>query len=1264
MFYQHDSVRERRAALLASPSSSLGRICVVSGAIVKPSRIRQLLLALAAVLPAMVSAAQPATPIKRYDWVIDGGVEFGWRLPASTTITKHQYRYKLVSQSNFSAGWSDLTLSQISCKREVGSRMTGADCANTGSATMHYWKTISVPNGGRYDIELRTVNNDGESGAMRFTVALAANPDAVVQFADPVFKARVKARILSRGSLANGSEITQIDMARMDWFDFRDPAADRTPATRIKSVEGLQYAVNLFQMNISFHSITEIPQVADLTDLKLISFQGSLLSDISYLRNLTNLERMFLNHGLTYPAPGFDPDDGVVRSMSALSRLTKLWQLYICDQRVPPQHLAPFVNLKELSYCRNNLRNISPLRNLTKMQTLYLFENNIADASSLASLTDLQLLHLHGNHLRDVSFLSTLHKARHIYLSDNPLDAGTCSDSAQTNRAGCADAGAVWTAGVVEALTPLVTGQCSVAGHATESACTGGSGVWTDGTLKLIDLRGDTQLSDQDIAALEALTPSPTVLWDGDIRPAKPLGLAAAGSSGRMTLNWSNPNDDDIVAYQYRYRTGDRWSDWTMPVEESDSAFHDWIRDSADRTTLTMTGLDDGDYDFELRALVASDYSNARTYDDDAKTTTSALKVWQTAASAAGVGAGRWQVGRVLTPGPAARVESVSLKTTAPQAVQALPDRVLDMAEAIEVDLQSVFTDADGELLTFTASALDPGVVVSISGTRLVVTGTAAGVARVEVVATDPAGLSATLRFSVSVGAVLSLAGDAEAAEGGTVRLRVELSQPQDVAKAFLWRILADANPATADANADDYGAASGEGAVTAGETWTEIAVPVSDDATIEPAREWFIVEIEPSGDDPAALGRSQARVAVLEGVCDRTPAVRDALSPGGCETPTPADLASVRALVLEDREIDSLLTDDLLGLTGLRWLDLRDNALETLPTGLLSSTPALRALLLGGNRLTRLEEDALAGLAKLNYLDLSANGLTALMPGQFAEQAALRRLRLDGNALNDLPDGLFSGIANLFLLRLEDNPGAPFALQLALRRTDAEPRMLGPATVQVTAPTGMPFAVEVELSATGGTLRAEGLPSTNGASSTSAVVSAGGTASAALTAEGPTEIGPMRVEMTLPSVPSIICNGMPCWRGLELTAGEPLVLFLRPPIVSEISIQEVRSGEALRLPLDSLATARDAGELRWAVHSSDESVATVRLDGDELVVEPVFGVEGVVRIEAVATDADGQSATVTFDVHVEFFWPVRPVAGWRAVQALVPDEVPEEVLE
>ena len=273
---------------------------------------------------------------------------------------------------------------------------------------------------------------------------------------------------------------------------------------------------------------------------------------------------------------------------------------------------------------------------------------------------------------------------------------------------------------------------------------------------------------------------------------------------------------------------------------------------------------------------------------------------------------------------------------------------------------------------------------------------------------------------------------------------------------------------------------------------------------------------------------------------------------------------------------IDALRAEDLSGLSGLRLLDLRGNVLKALPAGLLSNAPALRALLLGGNQLTTLAADALASVPELRELDLSNNALATLAPDQFEGLAALRWLRLDGNALEELPEGLFAGVAHLLSLRLDGNPGAPFALRLKLERTDAEPWAQGPATIRATMPTGAPFDIEVDLSAAGGALR-----DAAGAAAESLRVLAGETQSATstVTALGG---GPIRVEASTPSAPDTICDGLPCWRGLELAAGEPLELFSQPTSPAQFCVLDDDATDATTVSITPDSRQQTAVAERW----------------------------------------------------------------------------------
>ena len=219
--------------------------------------------------------------------------------------------------------------------------------------------------------------------------------------------------------------------------------------------------------------------------------------------------------------------------------------------------------------------------------------------------------------------------------------------------------------------------------------------------------------------------------------------------------------------------------------------------------------------------------------------------------------------------------------------------------------------------------------------------------------------------------------------------------------------------------------------------------------------------------------------------VCDRSPAVRDALvrlaGRAGCDAVSAADLTGIDSLELAGAGIESVRAGDFSGLDSLIRLDL------------------------SGNRIARLPATALGGLAELQSLDLRAN------------------------RLESLPGGVLAGLANLTALRLADNPGAPFILQLELLRTDTT-RLgaAGPATISLAVAEGAPFPVTL------------GLVVENGAASANGVaVGAGETTGSPITVNGPAaDSGATR--LATGSAPALPAG----FDGLQLRAPAPLTLF------------------------------------------------------------------------------------------------------------------------
>lgn len=166
---------------------------------------------------------------------------------------------------------------------------------------------------------------------------------------------------------------------------------------------------------------------------------------------------------------------------------------------------------------------------------------------------------------------------------------------------------------------------------------------------------------------------------------------------------------------------------------------------------------------------------------------------------------------------------------------------------------------------------------------------------------------------------------------------------------------------------------------------------------------------------------------ATGQGVCDRTPQVRDKLieatGVANCRNVTAEHLSNIRgALDLDGAGIGSLQAHDFRGLSSLYSLRLRQNSLRELPGGIFQGLSSLQVLWLQENSLTTLPEGIFSGLGRLRILYLDSNSLSELPGDTFAGLGSLKDLSLTDNSLRELPEQIFSGHSQLRRLRLYGN--------------------------------------------------------------------------------------------------------------------------------------------------------------------------------------------------------------------------------------------------
>ena len=361
-------------------------------------------------------------------------------------------------------------------------------------------------------------------------------------------------------------------------------------------------------------------------------------------------------------------------------------------------------------------------------------------------------------------------------------------------------------------------------------------------------------------------------------------------------------------------------------------------------------------------------------------------------------------------------------------------------------DSQAVIPGGSTEsaIFTVTQDADAPAVTLRVSAGTLA--GSFYGVVIV------PSELELVLDFvvpSVPVVVVDNKSSVVSVEEGATAMITVRATPAPLGPLTIGYVISADGDDATADADGNDYTDVTG-GRVTigAGEESATIKVRIADDEAIEALREFFRVSLTAPPEDAAyvdqttaivtikrpnmleliiAVSQPTAIVVIKEGVCDRTPQIRDSLvfqsGVSDCADVTDDHLSRITGrLYLLGRGIATLKAGDFSGLGNLEGLRLYRNRLSTLPAGVFSGLGNLEFLELNSNQLSTLPADVFSGLGNLERLYLYSNRLSTLPSGAFSGLGNLEWLYLYSNRLSTLPSGAFSGLGNLERLSLYRN--------------------------------------------------------------------------------------------------------------------------------------------------------------------------------------------------------------------------------------------------
>lgn len=179
---------------------------------------------------------------------------------------------------------------------------------------------------------------------------------------------------------------------------------------KIDSLAGLEYAVNMRTLDLSYNQIRDISVLSSLSNLQTLAFTNNGVSDLSPLAGMAYLSRL-------------DVHDNNIADVSALASLSNLSTVILRGNQIEViSPLAGLTNLQQLVLERNRISDLSPLAGLVNLSHLDLANNQIDDIAALAPLTQLRELILCDNDVRDLSALTGFQSLESLDLRENPLN--------------------------------------------------------------------------------------------------------------------------------------------------------------------------------------------------------------------------------------------------------------------------------------------------------------------------------------------------------------------------------------------------------------------------------------------------------------------------------------------------------------------------------------------------------------------------------------------------------------------------------------------------------------------------------------------------------------------------------------------------------------------------------------------------------------------------------------------------------------------------
>ncbi len=335
-------------------------------------------------------------------------LELAWTAPADSGNGCEQYDLRmadsLITESNFA----------------VAAPIAEVDHPRTaGSTESKYLGALET--GKTYFFAIKTRDEDSNWSALSNCLEAETRLDSVVSFVDPVLEQLVRQAL----SQPTG------DLRRTY---LRGVQALNADALGIEDLSGLEYCVNLRQVNMPQNQIDDISPLAELSLLRIVNLIGNQLTSVAALAGSNSLEHLLINHNPVTSATPLGTcskltilraDDTEIRDFAPIASLPDLTTLNVTQNELSDlEFVRQLDQLTELRAQQNQISDLSPLVNLDELQMLTLGSNQISDLTPLLGLQSLQFVDLSSNQITDLMPLVQnpgIGTGDYLNVSQNPL---------------------------------------------------------------------------------------------------------------------------------------------------------------------------------------------------------------------------------------------------------------------------------------------------------------------------------------------------------------------------------------------------------------------------------------------------------------------------------------------------------------------------------------------------------------------------------------------------------------------------------------------------------------------------------------------------------------------------------------------------------------------------------------------------------------------------------------------------------------------------